>query len=35
MRRWLCYYGLLALTLVGFIMQSGGFGTVNFAYANF
>lgn len=33
--RWVLYYGLIALVLVGFIMQSGGFGTVNFAYANF
>lgn len=34
-RRWVCYYALLALILAGFVMQSGGFGTVSFAYANF
>ena len=33
--RWLCYYVLIGCILVGFIMQSGGFGTVSFAYANF
>lgn len=34
-RRWLAYYALLGCILVGMIMQSGGFGTVSFAYANF
>ncbi len=33
--RWAFYYLLISLCLVGFIMQSGGFGTVNFTYANF
>lgn len=33
--RWAAYYLLICLTLAGYIMQSGGFGTVSFAYANF
>ena len=33
--RWGVYYGLILLILVAFVMQSGGFGTVSFAYANF
>ncbi len=33
--KWSVYYMLIILTLVGFIMQSGGFGTVSFAYAQF
>ncbi|MEG2931419.1 MAG: hypothetical protein RR825_06490, partial [Ruthenibacterium sp.] len=33
--RWICYYVLIACVLVGYIMQSGGFGTVSFAYAQF
>ncbi len=33
--RWLVYYLLIGCILVGTIMQSGGFGTVSFAYAGF
>ena len=33
--RWAAYYVLIACILVGYIMQSGGFGTVSFAYAGF
>lgn len=33
--RWLIYYGITCLVFAAFIMQSGGFGTVSFAYANF
>lgn len=33
--RWAAYYVLIGLTLAGYIMQSGGFGTVSFAYGNF
>ncbi len=33
--KWAIYYLLIVLILVGFIMQSGGFGTVSFAYAQF
>lgn len=33
--RWAVYYGLILLILAAFVMQSGGFGTVSFAYANF
>ncbi|MEG1381922.1 MAG: MBOAT family O-acyltransferase [Ruthenibacterium sp.] len=33
--RWGVYYGLTLLIFAAFIMQSGGFGTVSFAYANF
>ena len=33
--RWAAYYALICLTLAAYIMQSGGFGTVSFAYANF
>ena len=33
--RWLCYYLFIGCVLAAFIMQSGGFGTVSFAYANF
>ncbi len=33
--RWVCYYIMITCIIVGFIMQSGGFGTVSFAYAQF
>ncbi len=33
--KWAIYYALIFIILVGFIMQSGGFGTVSFAYAQF
>ncbi|MEG1269834.1 MAG: MBOAT family O-acyltransferase [Ruthenibacterium sp.] len=33
--RWAVYYGITGLIFAAFIMQSGGFGTVSFAYANF
>ena len=33
--RWAVYYALVIALLAGYIMQSGGFGTVSFAYANF
>ena len=34
--RWLVYWVLITLTLIGLIMQSGGYGgNVSFAYANF
>ncbi len=33
--RWAVYYTLIVFILLGFIMQSGGFGTVSFAYAQF
>ncbi|MEG2393823.1 MAG: MBOAT family O-acyltransferase [Ruthenibacterium sp.] len=33
--RWGCYYVLIACVLLGYLMQSGGFGTVSFAYAQF
>lgn len=33
--RWAVYYALIGCILAAFIMQSGGFGTVSFAYANF
>ncbi len=33
--KWAVYYALIFLILIGFIMQSGGFGTVSFAYAQF
>ncbi len=33
--KWGVYYTLIAFILLGFIMQSGGFGTVSFAYAQF
>lgn len=33
--RWLCYYVLIGCVLAAYVMQSGGFGTVNFAYAGF
>ena len=34
-RRWVVYYVFILLILAAFIMQSGGFGTVSFAYAGF
>ena len=33
--RWACYYVLIGCILAAYVMQSGGFGTVSFAYANF
>ena len=33
--RWAIYYLLIGCVLVAYIMQSGGFGTVSFAYAGF
>ena len=33
--RWAVYYLLIGCVLVAYIMQSGGFGTVSFAYAGF
>jgi len=34
--RYLCYYGLVALIMAGFIMQNGGYGaSASFIYANF
>ncbi len=33
--KWCIYYTLIGCILLGFIMQSGGFGTVSFAYAQF
>lgn len=33
--RWAVYYLLIGCILAGAVMQSGGFGTVSFAYAGF
>ncbi len=33
--KWAVYYILICCIILGFIMQSGGFGTVSFAYAQF
>ncbi|MBE6894706.1 MAG: MBOAT family protein [Ruminococcaceae bacterium] len=34
--RYICYYGLVALIMAGFIMQNGGYGaSASFIYANF
>ncbi len=33
--RWFCYYVIIICIIAGFVMQSGGFGTVSFAYAQF
>ncbi len=34
--RWLCYYGLVALIMAGFIMNNGGFGaSASFIYNNY
>ncbi|MEG1862497.1 MAG: MBOAT family O-acyltransferase [Oscillospiraceae bacterium] len=35
-KRWLCYYGLVALIMAGFIMNNGGYGaSASFIYNNF
>ena len=35
-QRWLCYYGLIALIMAGFIMNNGGYGaSASFIYNNF
>ena len=35
-QRWLCYYGLIALIMAGFIMNNGGYGaSASFIYNNY
>ena len=35
-QRWLCYYGLVALIMAGFIMNNGGYGaSASFIYNNY